>query len=236
MLEEYQDIPNNKGTVVYSQEALNRLVQIAVENDTQVAVHAIGDKAIFMTLDAIRRTRCKQNLLRHGVVHCQITNEQIINRMSDDNIIAYIQPIFLDYDMGIVEQRVGKRRAQETYAFKTMLDSGIHLCGGSDAPVVHFNIFDNIYSAVTRKDLVGNPENGWLPKERLSIDEALRLFTINGAYASFEEDIKGTLEIGKLGDVVVLDRDIYTIPRDNIRTLAVCYTVVDGKIVYESGV
>jgi len=236
MVEEYQDIPNNKGTVIYSQNELNRLIQIAVENDTQVAVHAIGDKAIYMTLDAIKRTQSVQNPLRHGVVHCQITNEEIIKRMSDDNIIAYIQPIFLDYDMGIVEQRIGKRRAKETYAFKTMMDKGIHLCGGSDAPVVHFNIFDNIYSAVTRKDLVGDPEKGWLPKERLSIDEALRLFTINGAYASFEEHIKGTLEIGKLGDVVVVDRDIYTIPEDDIRRLKVCYTVVDGKIVYESGV
>ncbi len=234
LVDDYSDKPGTRGIVIYDQNELNGLIKMATEHKMQVAVHAIGDKAIYMTLDAIKASReDNNNLLRHGIVHCQITDSEIINRLADENIMAYIQPIFLDYDMGIVEKRVGKAKAQTTYAFKTMMNKGINMCGGSDAPVVHFNIFDNLYSAITRKNLKGKPENGWMQEECLTVNDALELFTKNGAYASFEEDIKGTLEIGKLGDLAIIDRDIYTIPPDEIRKLKVEFTVVDGKIVYE---
>ena len=235
LLEEYQDKPNGKGITVYNQEGLNRMVKIAEENDNQVAIHAIGDQAIIMTLDAFEASdRIGNNSLRHGVVHCQLTNNQIIDRLSKQSILAYIQPIFLDYDMSIVGKRIGEERSKSTYAFKTMLDKGIKVSGGSDAPVVHFNIFDNIYSAVTRKNLKGIPQNGWMPEEKLTVDEAIELFTKNGAYASFEEDLKGSLELGKLADLVVLNKDIYVINQEEIRTCKVLYTIVNGRIAYEN--
>jgi len=229
----YIDDPHNTGISVYTQPELDAMVAYAHEKNMQVAVHAIGDEAIYMVLDAIKKAQTTSAKdLRHGIVHCQITNMEIINRMADENILAYVQPIFLDYDMHIVADRVGADKAKETYAFKTMYDKGIKISGGSDAPVVHFNIFENLYSAISRKDLNGYPENGWLPEEKLSVDEALKLFTIEGAYASFEEDIKGSLEVGKLADLVVLKEDIYSVAPDRIKDIEVSMTIIDGKIVY----
>lgn len=232
--EPYSDDSANTGICVYSQKELDDFASYAHDNEMQMAIHAIGDKAMDMVMDSYEKipNNTKQNKMRHGVVHCQITNEEIIDRFRKNNIVAYIQPIFLDYDLHIVKERVGSRYAQ-TYAFKTMNDKGIKVCGGSDAPVVHFNPFENIYSAVTRKDLSGYPETAFLPEERLYLVDALKLFTINSAYSSFEEDAKGSLEIGKLADMIVLDRDIFTIDEDEIKDIKVDMTVVDGKIVFK---
>ncbi len=232
--EPYSDDSTNTGICVYSQDELDKFTSYAHDNDIQIAIHAIGDKAMDMVIDAYEKipNNTEENKMRHGIVHCQITNQEILNRLASNNIIAYIQPIFLDYDLHIVEERVGSRYS-ETYAFNTMKEKGVKICGGSDAPVVHFNPFENIYSAVTRKDLKGYPESGFLPKERLSLMDALKLFTINSSYSSFEEDVKGSLEIGKLADMIILDRDIFTIDEDEIKDIKVDMTVVDGKIVFK---
>lgn len=234
MCEGYEDDKNAKGVSNYTKNELNEIVDLANLNDMQIAIHAIGDKAMYMALDSFKFAR--ENKLRederHGIVHCQITNQEIIDRMAKGKVLAYIQPIFIDYDLHIVEDRVGSEKAKKTYNWKNMINSGVKASGGSDAPVVSFNVLENIYSAVTRKDLNGFPEGGWLPEEKLTVDEAVRLFTINGAYASFEEDIKGSIEVGKLADIVVLSEDIYTIPEDRIKDVEIEMTIIHGEVVY----
>ncbi|MEG0307854.1 MAG: amidohydrolase [Clostridium sp.] len=228
----YTDDPTNCGISIYNQEELDNYIKVAHDNGFQTAAHAIGDNAMDLYLNALEKLGVALKEQRHGIVHCQITSKDIMERMKNLDIMAYIQPIFLDYDMHIVEDRVGER-AKESYAFKTMEDLGIKLSIGSDAPVVHFNPFENIYSAVCRKDLSKYPENGFMPLEKLSLESALKMFTIDSAYCSFEENIKGSLELGKLADLVVLDRDIFTIPEDEIKDIHAEITMVDGKIVYQ---
>lgn len=234
LCDEYYDDPSTYGVSIYTQEELNDIVLLANKNKMQVAIHAIGDKAMYMALDSIKNAKesfYKEDT-RHGIVHCQITNEEIIDRLKKESILAYIQPIFLDYDLHIIEERIGIQKSKKTYNWKTMLKKGINVSGGSDAPVVGFNVLENIYSVVTRMDLNGYPDNGWLPEEKLTVDEAVKLFTINGAYASFEENIKGTLETGKLADMVVLSQDIFEISKERIKEVDVIMTIIDGKVVF----
>ena len=170
---------------------------------------------------------------RHGIVHCQITNPRILQGMKDQDLLAYIQPVFIDLDMNTVEPAIGAQRMDKVYAWKSMLDMGIHTSGGSDAPVVSFDAMENIYFAVTRKNISGQPQEGWIPSEKISVDEAVKLFTKNAAYASYTEDENGTIEVEKNADFVVLEKDIYKIDPDEIKTTKVDMTVLGGEIVYE---
>ena len=235
LTEPYNDDNSTRGIPVFSQEEMDELVLTAHNGGMHVAIHGIGDGAMYMACESIEKA-LKENPRedhRHGIVHCQITDVNLMNKFKELNLVAYVQPIFLHYDMHIVEDRIGKERARYTYNWKRMMDMGIHVAGGSDCPVEKFDILPNLYSAITRKDLNGYPENGWLPDQKLTIDEALRIFTAEGAYASFEEDIKGTLEVGKLADIVVLDRNLYDIEPEAIKDVKVDLTIMDGKIVYE---
>jgi predicted amidohydrolase YtcJ len=153
--------------------------------------------------------------------------------MRKNNILAYIQPVFVDMDMDIVEARIGKRRMEKVYAWKSMIDMGIHASGGSDAPVVPFDVMENIYFAVTRKKLSGEPESSWLPSEKLSTWEAVRLFTKYPAYASYTEYTNGTLEEGKYADLVVLEKNIFHVDHDEIKNIKIHMTMANGRIVYE---
>ena len=170
---------------------------------------------------------------RHGIVHCQITNQRILEAMKQQDILAYIQPVFIDLDMNTVEPAIGSERMDKIYAWKSMLDLGIHTSGGSDATVARFDVMENIYFAVTRRNIQGQPEEGWIPSEKMSVDEAVKLFTKNAAYASYTEDENGTIEIGKNADFVVLERDIYQIDPEEIKTTKVDLTILGGKPVYE---
>jgi len=235
LTEPYNDDNTTRGIPVFTQEELDELVLTAHNAGMQVAIHGIGDGAMYMAVESIEKALRKnpREDHRHGIVHCQITDMSLMNKFKELNLVAYVQPIFLNYDMHIVEDRVGKEKAKYTYNWKRMLDMGIHVAGGSDCPVEKFDILPNLYSAITRKDLNGYPEDGWLPDQKLSIDEALRIFTVEGAYASFEEDIKGTLEAGKLADIAVLERNLYDVKPEEIKDVKVDLTIMDGKVVYE---
>lgn len=230
--EPYTDDPDETGILTATQEELDELVDLSQENDTHVAIHGIGDKAMYMSFEAIEKALEKNHKEdhRHGIVHCQITDEYLLNKFAELNAIAYIQPIFLDYDWKIVEDRIGKDRLKNSYNWKTMVDRGIPIACGSDAPVETFSVMAGIYEAVTRKDLEGNPAGGWLPEQALSVKEALYGYTMGGAYASFEEDIKGSLEVGKLADMVVLSEDIFEIDPDRIKDVKVEQVVFNGKL------
>lgn len=235
MKKPYSDDNSTRGIQILDEIKIRRFFEKAKENNMQIAIHCIGDGAADIAIDILNEVNSKDlsNPMRDGIVHAQITDKEIFDKMEKGNITAYIQPIFIDTDMDIAEARLGKERVSTSYAWKTMLNRGLLITGGSDAPVVSFNILENIYSAVTRKRIKGTPSEGWLPYEKLSVDEAVRLFTINAAYQSFEENVKGTLELGKYADMVILEKDIYSIPEDEIKDVKVDLTMVDGKVLYK---
>ena len=235
MNEPYEDSPGNTGIITFTQEELDDLFAFFDRHQMQAAVHCIGDRAMDMVIEAIAKSPYRKDNAknRHGIVHCQITNPRILKEMKEYDILAYIQPVFVDLDMNTVEPAIGAHRMEGIYAWKSMLDLGIHASGGSDAPVDSFDAMENIYFAVTRKNIHGEPKDGWIPSERLSVDEAVKLFTKDAAYASYTEDENGTIEIGKNADFVILEKDIYKIDPDEIRTTKVDMTILGGRTVYE---
>ena len=235
MREPYEGFPENVGISIYTQDELDDIIAFHDQHDMQVAVHCIGDRAMDMVIEAIEKSpyREKNSKNRHGIVHAQITNPEILEKMAENDILAYIQPVFINSDMDIVEERIGAHRMPKVYAWKSMLDMGIHASGGSDAPVERFDIMENIYFAVTQKNLRGLPEEGWIPSEKMSVDEAVKLFTKHAAYASYTEHENGTIETGKYADLVVLEKDIYEIDPDDIKTTKIDMTIFNGEIVYK---
>ncbi|WP_154484742.1 amidohydrolase [Anaerosalibacter bizertensis] len=231
----YADCPETCGIPVFTQEEIDELVEMAHNNDMQIAVHCIGNKAMYMVFEAMEKalTKNPKEDHRYGIVHCQITDKYLLDKFKELNAVAYIQPIFLDYDWHIAESRIGSELLKTSYNWKTLLHSGVHLGFGSDAPVESFDVLNGIYEAVTSKDLNGNPEGGWKPDQTLTVEEAVHCFTMGGAYASFEENVKGSIEEGKLADMVVLSRNIFEIPEDEIKDIEVEMTIFNGNIVYE---
>lgn len=230
----YKDDPSNCGISLYTQEELDKLVMAAHNAGMQIAIHCIGDKTMYMAFESLEKAK-KQNPMggtRHGIIHCQITDEILLDKFKELDIIAYIQPIFIGHDLHIVENRIGKERTKTSYNWKSLLDKGVHVTFGSDCPVEPFDVLPNIYAAVTRKDLAGYPENGWLKEQKLTVDQSLYSYTLGAAYASFEENIKGSIEIGKLADMVVLSDNIYEIEPDKIKDVKVEMAFVGGKLVY----
>lgn len=231
----YNDDESTTGIEMFTQEDLNELVLLSHKNNCPVAIHAIGDRAIEMALDSIENAK-KQDPShnpRHGIVHCQITDHNLLDRFKELDVLAFIQPIFIDYDMNIVADRVGKELANTSYAWKTMVDKGIHASFGTDCPVESFNTMPNIYTAVARKNINGQEKKIYLPEERLSMNEAIKAYTLEGAYASGEEDIKGSITPGKLADFILLDKDLFNLnSEEEILETRVVETYVGGKKVY----
>ena len=232
----YEGTEDEYGITIFTQEELDQFVITAQKNHTQVAVHCIGDKAMEMCIEAYKKANEVYPLedMRHGIDHVQITTEHVIDEMAANGIVAYIQPVFVDYDMDIAEKCVGPDRVQHTYAWKKLIDKGVLCVGGSDAPVESFDILDNIYYAVTREKLKGGPEGGWLPQYKLPVDEAVRLFTSYAAKSCFAEDKVGMLKVGMLADLVVLEEDLYAVEPHHIKDVKVLRTVCGGKTVYEA--
>lgn len=231
----YKDDGFVKGIEMFTQEALNDLVLTSHKNNCPVAIHAIGDRAVEMTLDAIENAQrvFPGKNLRDSIVHCQITDEELLNRIRDLKVLTMVQPIFIDYDMNIVESRIGAELTESSYAWKTMIEKGIHTSFGTDCPVETFNTMQNIYTAVARKNITGKEKQVFLPKEKMSMEEALRAYTIEGAYASGEEKIKGSKTAGKLADFIVLDKDLFNLnSEEEILETRVLETYFDGELVY----
>lgn len=236
MTEPYADDPTTSGIACYTQEEMDEWVLTAQNGNMTTAIHCIGDAAMYRALESIEKAQKiePRKDMRHSIVHCQITDKNLIKKFSTLGVIAHIQPVFLDYDLRIVEDRIGKDRAQYTYNFKRMLDEGVHVAGGSDYPYCEFyQTFYNLHEAVNRQDLKGYPEGGWLPDQKLTIDEAMSIFTKGGAYASYEEDVKGTIEEGKLADCFVMSDDIFEINSSEIKNMNVEMTFMGGKLVYK---
>lgn len=235
LCEPYSDDPSTKGINVFTQEELDELVITAHKNGMQILTHAIGDGAMYMCFNSFEKANLKypKDDPRFGIVHLQITDQELLNKFKDLNVIAYAEPICVNNDLHMAEERVGKDRVKTSYNYRTLFDKGVNVCISSDCPVDSLNPMDSIYVAVTRKDYSGYPATGWYPEERLTIDQAIYGFTMGSAYASFEEEIKGSIEEGKLADMAVLSEDIYKIAPENIKDIVVEMTIMDGKIVYK---
>jgi predicted amidohydrolase YtcJ len=233
LLEPYEDDPVNKGILTLSEEELSQWIHTAHQNKVSVVLHVIGDRTLDQVLRVFASLNDPHNTLRHGIIHLQITNDELLQRVKDLNLIAYVQPIFLHQDLHILEKRIGKKRASRSYAFKTLIDLGCISPFSSDSPIESFNVFENIHCAVLRQDLNGFPEAGFYPEECVSISDAIDAYTIAGAYASHEEHYKGRIKKDFLADLVVLSQDIFTIDTREIKYTEVEMTFIQGELVYQ---
>ncbi len=230
----YVDDPGNYGVETTTDAEMDAFCQLADKHDIQVVTHVIGDKAIEDTVGNYERVmRDGKNVLRHGLVHCQITDIPLLERIAKDQILAMYQPIFLDYDMHAVISRCGEELSSTSYAFNTAEKLGIPVSYGTDSPVEDCNPFPNIYSAVTRKDKKGWPEEGFFPQECVDVMQAIDAYTAGSAHCEFREKDKGRIKPGFLADMVVLDTDIFTCDPMKIRDILPVTTIVGGKIAWQ---
>ena len=234
MIDGYVDDRDNHGIPIYTEEELCAWIKAAHDQHMDVAVHAIGDLAFQKVCDAIYKAQEANPWPdhRHGIVHAQTTSPALLRLMKVLGLQAYIQPIFIDADMNIIAERVGERHAKDCYNWKSMEDLGIRVSGGSDCPVEPFDVLDNMRAAITRKNRAGTKT--YLPEQALSVEQAVRLFTSDAAWASRDEAVRGTLETGKLADLVVLDQDLFDIEPDAFPRVKVLETVLNGKTVYRA--
>ncbi|MCF6465008.1 amidohydrolase [Clostridium sp. Cult2] len=234
MLKDYEDAPSTKGVSALTDEQLQELCNLATEHKIRVVTHAIGDGAVESLINAYEKTmKDGKNNLRHGIVHCQITSMEQLERIARLDIPVMYQPIFLDYDLKIVEARVGKELSSTSYAFNTLYQLGAPISFGTDSPVEDCNPFPNIYCAVTRQGIDGNPIGGFYPKEKMELQDVIDVYTIGSAFNEFKEDFKGRLKPGYVADLIVLDMDIFTIEESKIKDIKVEKTMIDGELVYE---
>jgi len=222
----------------------SRLERLAIEADAaniQLTVHAIGDEANGYLMDMLERIIAKngEKDRRFRLVHAQVMTDRDIKRGGDMNIVAEVQPFHTSDDMRWMEERIGRDRSRGAYAFRRLWDSGAVVSFGSDSPGTnasryYLNPMLGLYAAVTRKTLSGQPEGGWFPQEKLTVEEAIKAYTLNTAYAGFEEDMKGSITVGKLADFVVLSDNLLTMNPDDIKDVTVEKTIVGGEVVYEA--
>ncbi|MHC4134580.1 MAG: amidohydrolase [Planctomycetota bacterium] len=235
MLAPYADREDHTGLNVMPVADLRRMTEAAARRGWQVCTHAIGDRANRETLDAYASALQKHPRADHRfrIEHAQCVSLRDIERFAEMDVIASMQPTHATSDMRWAEDRVGPERLAGCYAWRRLLQSGARLAFGSDFPVESENPLLGIYAAVTRQDHLGHPEDGWLPDQKLTRAEALRLFTLDAAYAGFQERDLGSLSPGKLADFVVFDRDILTVPPRELLQARVLRTVIGGETVHE---
>jgi predicted amidohydrolase YtcJ len=232
LLAPYSDDPGNRGLLVTKPERILEVTKKARAAGYQVNTHAIGDRGVRNVLDAYEAAGVTARE-RFRVEHFQIVATDDFARAARLGVIASMQPTHATSDMPWAEDRVGPERIKGAYAWRKVLDSGGRLALGSDFPVEDVNPFFGIYSAVTRQDQKGNPSGGWYPDQRLTRAEALRGFTLDAAYAAFEESSRGSIEPGKLADFTVVDGDFFTSPASELFQTKVRMTVVGGRVVYQ---
>ena len=228
----YNDDPSTKGLSVFTTEAFDTLIGYAHKNGMQVAVHCIGDACLDLVLNSIEKALAAHPRKdhRHGIVHCQITRPDQLERICQNNLHVYAQTIFLDYDIHIVEQRVGKKLAETSYSWKHLMKNGTTVSNGSDCPVELPDVMAGMQCAVSRRDLKGN--GPYLPQEAFTMQEALDSYTKAGAYASFEETEKGQILPGMLADFVVLGENPFETDPAALKDTPILETWLGGKQVY----
>jgi len=237
MFEPFTDNPATSGLAMMPYEEFEKMVVTADKLGFQIGVHAIGDKGNNWTLNAFEKAEDengKRNS-RHRDEHAQTLQPSDIPRFSRLGVIASMQPTHCISDKKFCEKRIGSERAKGAYAWKSLADAGAKLAFGTDYQVEPLNPMEGLYAAVTRKDRLGEDGEGWHPEQKIKMEEAIEYYTLGSAYSQFMEDRKGMIRPGFLADIVILDKDLITIPENEIMKTKVDYTITGGKVVYASG-
>ena len=238
LLNEYTDRPGHYGMATQSMDYVYEVSNNGLKHGFQVNAHAIGDRAnreiINQYEKVFKENPKKAHDLRWRIEHAQHIDPKDIPRFGDLGVIPSIQGIHMSSDRPWAINRLGEKRIIESaYVWRDLIDNGGLIVNGSDVPVEPINPLASFYSSVSRKTLKGFPNNGYEPKQKMTRLEALKSYTINAAYAAFEEDIKGSIDIGKYADFTVLSKNIITIPENEILNTKVLYTIINGKIEYQ---
>jgi predicted amidohydrolase YtcJ len=235
-LEPFSDAPGDRGFLINDLDDMEEWIGAADAAGLQLAVHAIGDRAIRELLGIFDRvaSRNGDRDRRFRVEHAQHIHPDDLDRLAAQGVIASMQPYHAIDDGRWADKVIGKERARTTYAFHSLIESGAHVSFGSDWFVAPADPLLGIHAAVTRRTLDGAHPDGWVPEQKITVEQALKAYTVEAAYASFEEDSKGSLMPGMLADFVVLDRDITAIPPEEIRDAKVLKTIVGGRVVYSA--
>jgi predicted amidohydrolase YtcJ len=235
LFDPYLDDPTTSGLAGEEIPRIPELVLAADKAGLQVNIHAIGDKANATILNIYAKTTEVNGPRdrRFRIEHAQHLRQEDIKRFGSQKVVASMQPYHIIDDGRWAWKRIDEKRIKGTYAFRTILDTGGVLAFGSDSPVAPLNPLLGVYAAVTRRTLDDKNPNGWVPEQKITVDESVRSFTWGSAFAEFQDNIKGTLEIGKVADLVILSADIFRIDPVTIGDVAVLYTIVDGKVVFE---
>ncbi|MDR3259399.1 MAG: amidohydrolase [Fusobacteriaceae bacterium] len=229
----YADDSGTMGMGVLTQEEIDAFVQIATEHGIQCVTHGIGDGGIDRVLNAYESViRGTDNPLRHGIIHAQVTRPDQLQRMAANHVPTLMQPIYLNNGISDLRLKVGEELASTSAAYKSMINMGIPVSYGTDSPIASYAVIPTIHCAVNRQNFQHYPKEGFYPSERVSVQEAIDAYTIEGARISFEENIKGRLLPGYYADMVVLSDDIFIIDKNHILDIQVEMTIMDGKIVY----
>jgi predicted amidohydrolase YtcJ len=227
LLEPYSDEPNNSGKLLCPEHALASLVAEVLATGFQPIIHAMGDRAVDTALTVIEQTskQLSSELIRFRIEQAAVLNEELVERLKIQNVVVSVQPkvIATEFAVWSANEHLGIERAKWLHPLKTLLNAGIKVAGGSDCPMEPLSALLGIQEAVLRKDF---------SEQCLSFEEALRMYSVDAAYSSGEEEIKGSIEVGKLADLTVLSNDPLTVPTDEIKDIPVEMTVIDGKVVY----
>jgi len=231
----FSDSPNDSGFFITPKEKLYQWTKSADSAGLQVMIHAIGDKAINTLLNIFEKVEKENGTKdrRFRIEHLQHIQPTDIPRLAQLNVIASMQPYHAIDDGRWAEKVIGHERCKTTYAFRSLIDAKAKVVFGSDWPVAPATPLEGIYAAVTRRTLDDKNPEGWFPEQKISVEQALRAYTIDAAYSSFDEKIKGSLEKSKLADFVVLNKNIFNIAPEKIREVSVLNTVVGGRVVFE---
>jgi predicted amidohydrolase YtcJ len=234
LFEPYSDSPDTSGLQLMREEKVYDVINESIENGFQVCIHAIGDKANHIVLNLYQKSLEENPVEDHRfrIEHASVIQPKDLPRFKELSVIASMQPVFIGEYGRWSEDRLGPQRVKGVLIVRQLLDAGVIVAGGTDNPASDDgNPLVNFYTAVTRKSPYGVPDE-WYGQEKITREEALRIFTLDAAYAAFEEDIKGSIETGKLADIVVLNKDIMSIDEEGILNTEVLMTILDGKIIY----
>jgi predicted amidohydrolase YtcJ len=237
MFKPFNDNPNTSGLSMMPYNEFEKMVVTADKFGFQIGVHAIGDKGNNWVLNAYEKAQQINGKRdsRHRDEHAQTIQPSDFPRFGALGVIASMQPTHCISDKKFCEKRIGPERAKGAYAWKSLADAGAQLAFGTDYQVEPLNPMEGLYAAVTRKDRLGETGDGWHPEQKISMEDAIKYYTLGSAYSQFMENRKGMIKTGYLADIVIVDRDLLSIPEDQIMKTKVDYTIVGGKIVFESG-